>query len=284
MSEWTTVKLLDIIVGHLKKAGIENTRLKVEMLMSHFLGLQRIQLYIDSPVPENKLGALREAVRQASTDKPVEYIIGRTTFYSIELKVGRGCLIPRSETEDLVKAGVDFLRACKRETKSLDLCCGNGCIPIAMAKNVPEARFTATDISADALEIAEKNIEFHKLAERISLRSGDMFAALEAPERFDLITCNPPYISPDEYETLHKNVKAFEPAVALVAEDNGLAYYKTLAAQAKDYMHADSLMLLEIGYNQGKEVAEIFNNNGYETEILADFAGNQRIASVRLTG
>jgi release factor glutamine methyltransferase len=153
-----------------------------------------------------------------------------------------------------------------------------------MAKNVPEARFTATDISADALEIAEKNIEFHKLAERISLRSGDMFAALEAPERFDLITCNPPYISPDEYETLHKNVKAFEPAVALVAEDNGLAYYKTLAAQAKDYMHADSLMLLEIGYNQGKEVAEIFNNNGYETEILADFAGNQRIASVRLTG
>ena len=124
------------------------------------------------------------------------YLVGRTEFYSIEFEVTSDCLIPRPETEQLVQRAIEFLRRRSGSQLVCDLCTGCGIIAVAIAKNVPEAKVIATDISAPALAVATKNIEKHKLQERIELRQGDLFEPLIPPlDLFDLIACNPPYVS-----------------------------------------------------------------------------------------
>jgi len=129
----------------------------------------------------------------------------RTEFYSIELEVTPDCLIPRPETELLVQRSIEFLRQRPSPRQVCDLCTGCGVIAVAIAKNVPDAKVIATDISAPALAVAARNIEKHKLQDRVELRQGDLFDPLIAQlDQFDLIVCNPPYVSAAEYEELRR--------------------------------------------------------------------------------
>lgn len=290
MTQWTIQKLLTWITDYLTQNGVDAPRLSAEMLLSHILGLTRIELYTqyNQLVDKADLDALHGLVKRAGQDEPVAYLVGRTEFYSLQLEVDTHCLIPRPETELLVQKAIEFLRTRSGTQHVCDLCTGSGCIAVAIAKNSPETQVTATDISGAALAVAARNVEKHELGDRIALLCGDLFEPLVPGldvTQWDLIVCNPPYVSTAEYETLEKNVKDYEPELALLAGDDGLDVYRRIAAQIEQYLKPDGALLLEIGYAQGPAVRELLE----ATELFAEIAvekddhNNDRVVTAKRT-
>lgn len=288
MPEWTIQKLLNWITGYFTEKKIDSPRLSAELLLSYVLQLNRIDLYtqFDKLIPKDKLDILHGLVKRAGIKEPISYIIGKTEFFSIEFEIAPDCLIPRPETELLVERAIEFLRSRNGRQKICDLCTGCGCIAIAIAKNLENADIIATDICDAALKIAAKNIEKYQLKDRIKLLCGDLFDPLIPQidtEKFDLIVCNPPYVSASEYEILDKNVKDYEPKIALYAGDNGLDTYRKLTEKVCDFLNPDAALILEIGYNQGPAVRELLEQTACfkNIKIEKDTSGNDRIAIAR---
>ena len=309
MTDWTIQKLLNWVTKHLTEKGIDSPRLSAELLLSHVLGLKRIELYtqFDKPVTKEQLDRLRDLVKRASQQEPIAYLIGKTEFYSLELNITPDCMIPRPETELLVERAIEFLRtrpvrnsmmrnmAQKGEVSNgassgkqfvCDLCTGSGCIAVAIAKNFPDADIIATDISDAALSVAAKNVERYQLSERIKLLCGDLFEPILPQldiDRFDLIVCNPPYTKACEFESLEKNIKAYEPRIALYAGEDGLDIYRRIIEKVNTFLKPDAALMLEIGYSQGQVVRELLEQTGCfgEITIEKDFHNNDRIAIAR---
>lgn len=286
MEIWTINKLLNWVTEYLKDKGIDSPRLSAELLLSDVLGFKRIELYIhhNEPVAKPELYKLHSLVKRAGQNEPIAYLVGRTEFYSMEMEVNRDCLIPRPETELLVQRAIEFLRTREGAQSVFDLCTGCGCIAVAIAKNFPHSHIMATDISDHALASAEKNVEKHHLQDRIKLLSGDLFDPiiphLDAG-KFDLVVSNPPYVSAPEYEKLDKNVKDYEPRLALFAGEDGLDIYKRIIEKIDMFLKPDAALMLEIGYAQGPailgllEQTNIFN----EIKIEKDFHNNDRVVT-----
>jgi release factor glutamine methyltransferase len=285
---WTIQKLLNWVTEYVAAKGIESPRLSAELLLSHVLGLKRIELYthFDEPVAGEQLATLRDLVKRAGQDEPVAYLTGKTEFYSLELAITRDCMIPRPETELLVQRAIEFLRTRFGNQVVCDLCTGSGCIAVAIAKNFADARVFATDISDKALAVAEANVEKYQLKERITLLCGDLFEPLIRQldaDRFDLIVCNPPYVSSAEYEKLDKNVKDYEPRLALHAGEDGLDIYRRLAEKVDQFLKPNAALMLEIGYAQGPAVQSLLEQTGTfaEIKIEKDLHNNDRIVTAR---
>lgn len=284
MEIWTINKLLNWVSQYLKDKGIDSPRLHAELLLSNVLGLKRIELYThhDMQVSKPDLEKLHALVKRAGQNEPIAYLVGKTEFYSIEMEVSHDCLIPRPETELLVQRAIEFLRIREGIQSVCDLCTGCGCIAVAIAKNYTNARIIATDISDQALAIAARNIEKHNLQERIKLFSGDLFDPI-IPQldsgKFDLIVCNPPYISALEYEKLDKNVKVYEPRLALFAGEDGLDIYKRIIKKVDLFLKSQAALILEVGYAQGQIVYELLDNTHIfsDINIEKDFQNNDRI-------
>jgi len=273
MNEWTIQKLLTWVTEYLTQKGVDAPRLSAELLLSHVLGLKRIELYTqyNKVVVQDQLDRLHGLVKRAGEHEPVAYLVGRTEFYSIEFEVTPDCLIPRPETELLVQRSIEFLRKRTGPQYICDLCTGCGVIAVAIAKNVPDAKVLATDISEPALAGAAKNVEKHKLQDRIELRHGDLFEPLVPQlDLFDLMVCNPPYVSAAEYEALDRNVKDYEPRIALYAGQDGLDLYRRIAEKVDQFLKPDGLLLLEIGYQQGPAVRELLEQTGALAQIQID--------------
>jgi len=288
MAMWTIQKLLNWTDEYLANKGVDSPRLSAEMLLSEALGLKRIELYtqFDKQVPQQQLDRLHDLVKRAGLHEPVAYLTGRTEFYSLELDITADCLIPRPETELLVQRAIEFLRTRSGVQYICDLCTGSGCIAVAIAKNVPEARVTATDISSAALEVAARNIEKHRLTEHVRLLCGDLFEPVIQQldvSQFDLIVCNPPYVSTAEYEKLDKNVKDYEPASALLAGVDGLDVYLRIIKKVDEFLKPGAALMLEIGYAQGPAVKELLEQTGVfaEIKIEKDFQNNDRIVTAK---
>ncbi|MFZ2147668.1 MAG: peptide chain release factor N(5)-glutamine methyltransferase [Sedimentisphaerales bacterium] len=314
MQTWTIQKLLNWVTEYLTGKGIDSPRLSAELLLTHVLGLKRIELYtqFDKPVAKQQLDRLHDLVKRAGRHEPIAYLVGKTEFYSLEINVTPACMIPRPETELLVERAIEFLRTRPVRNSTMvntlqkgsisnearigtqflcDLCTGSGCIAVAIAKNYPDARIIATDICDDALAVAAGNVEKHQLKERITLLCGDLFDPIipqldvdklvPDPERgFDLIVCNPPYVSTAEYEKLDKNVKDYEPKVALFAGDDGLDICRKVIEKADQFLKSDAALMLEIGFAQGRAVKELLEQTGAfaEIKIEKDLHNNDRIA------
>jgi release factor glutamine methyltransferase len=280
---WTIGKLLEWINGYFLKNGVDSPRLSAEMLLAHVLGIKRIELYVqfEQPVDEAKLPPLRELVRRCGQHEPLAYLIGKTEFYSIELAITKDCLIPRPETEMLVQRAIEYLRLREGTQRVLDLCTGSGCIAVAIAKNHPAAEVTASDISDAALSVAARNIEKYKLLERVKLISGDLFDPLIAglDSQFDLITINPPYVTAAEYEKLDKNVREFEPKIALWAGQDGLDIYKRIVADVGRFLKPGASLMMEIGFQQGPAIRKLLELSGIFSRIVIekDFNNNDRL-------
>jgi release factor glutamine methyltransferase len=282
---WTIQKLLNWITDYLTQKKVDSPRLSAELLLSDILGMKRIELYMhfDKAVEQVKLDTLRGLVKRAGEHEPIGYLVGRTEFYSLELNVCRDCLIPRPETELLVERAIEFLRTRTGTQYVLDLCTGCGCIAIAIAKNYPDVKVIATDISDAALSVAAKNIEKHKLADKITLLSGDLFEPiirqLDAPA-FDLIVSNPPYVSEPEFEKLDKNVKDYEPHLALQGGFDGLAVYRRVTDQVNNFLKLDGALMMEIGYAQGSAIRHMLEATALFASITIekDLSNNDRIA------
>ena len=286
MQTWTIQKLLNWTSEYLTNKSVDSPRLSAELLLSHALGLKRIELYaqFDKQVPQQQLDMLHDLVKRAGLHEPVAYLTGKTEFYSLELEITGDCLIPRPETELLVQRAIEFLRTRSGIQYICDLCTGSGCIAVAIAKNVPDARVTATDISAAALAVAARNVEKHRLKEHIRLLCGDLFEPLIKQldvNQFDLVVCNPPYVSTAEYENLDKNVKDYEPESALLAGEDGMDIYRRIIEKVEDVLKPGAVLMLEIGYAQGTAVREMLEESRSfaQIKIEKDHHDNDRIVS-----
>ena len=288
MTAWTLQKILNSIADHLKKGGVDSPRLSAELLLSYVLGMKRIELYAraDTPISKQQIQHLDELTKRAGQHEPIAYLTGKTEFYSLALNVTRDCMIPRPETELLVERAIEFLRTSSGTQWVCDLCTGSGCIAVAIAKNCPAARIIATDISADAIKVAAQNVKAYQLDEQVKLVSGDMFEAVKVisgGQQFDLIVCNPPYVSAAEYEALPKNVRDYEPKSALFAGSDGLDICRRIITEAGDFLKPEGALMLEIGYAQGPAVTELLQQAGAfsEIKIQKDLRHNDRLAIAR---
>ena len=286
MQTWIIQKLLNWLTKYFTDKGIDAPRLNAELLLSHVLKMERIELYtrFDKLVAKEQLDILHDLVKRAGQHEPISYLTGKTEFYSLQLQVSPDCMIPRPETELLVERAIEFLRSRTGPQFVCDLCTGCGCIAVAIAKNSPQAKIIATDICDAALNVAAKNIERHKLKDRITLLCGDLFDPIVTQldvEKFDLILCNPPYVSASEFEKLDKSIKDYEPRLALFAGIDGLDVYRRIIDKADRFLRPDGALILEIGYAQGPAIKELLEQTGAfaEIKIEKDFHDNDRIAT-----
>ena len=207
---------------------------------------------------------------------PAQYIIGHAEFFGMQLKVDERVLIPRPETEELVE--LILAENPEENLKVLDIGTGSGAIALALAKNRPDWSVTAADISQDALELAMENAKAQDL--NLSFINSDCFSEISA--KYDIIVSNPPYISPSDESEVGLNVLHSEPHLALFADEDGLAIYRRIAEDSKDYLNDGGKIYLEIGYKQGQSVPAIFRENLPEKQvrILKDQFGQDRMVVV----
>jgi len=284
MATRTIQNLVNQTTQYLTDKGVDSPRLSAELLLCHVLQMQRIELYthFDKAVTKEQVDKLQELVKRTGENEPIAYLTGKSEFYSLEFEIRPACLIPRPETELLVERAIEFLRTRKGPQLVCDLCTGCGCIAVAIAKNFANCEIIATDISDAALETAAKNVEKNNLRNRIKLLCGDLLDAIIPHldvEKFDLIVCNPPYVSAMEFEKLEKNVKDYEPRLALYAGTDGLDIYRKIIQQVDAFLKADGALMLEIGYAQGQAVHKLLEDTGVFSEIRIekDFHDNDRI-------
>ncbi len=203
--------------------------------------------------------------------EPFQYVLGSQEFYGLSFLVDPRVLIPRPETEVLVEKGIALVPP---GGKVLDLCCGSGCIAVALAKHLPGRDMWAADISGEALALAVENARRH--AVDIHFCHGDLFAALPEGATFDLIISNPPYVAREEMKSLDREI-SFEPATALDGGDDGLDFYRRILPQASCRLRFGGHLLLEAGDGQGPAILDMAAENGYAQRILfPDLAGKER--------
>jgi release factor glutamine methyltransferase len=282
--EWTVRRVLDWTTAHLKQHGSETPRLDAEILLAHARGCRRIELYtrFDEPLSEAERAVMRELAKRRAKSEPVAYLVGHREFFSLDFRVTPDVLIPRPDTETLVLELLDAARALD-SPRILDLGTGSGCIAVAAGVNLPTARVTATDVSEAALVVARQNAEAHAVTDRIRFLQGDLFAALAADERFEVIASNAPYIADSERETLQNDVRRYEPHQALFAGPNGTEILFRIIDGAAARLAPAGSLLLEISPEQASAVRERIESSGhYEgVRVVKDAAGLLRVVCAR---
>ena len=212
-------------------------------------------------VTEEEKEFVEEIYKKLANHIPAQYIIGHAEFFGMQLKVDERVLIPRPETEELVELILD--ENPKENLKVLDIGTGSGAIALALAKNRPDWTITAADISQDALDLAMENANNQGLT--LFFIKSNCFS--EISSKYDIIVSNPPYISREDQEEVGLNVLHSEPHVALFADEDGLAIYRRIAEESKDYLNDGGKIYLEIGYKQGQSVPALFKENYPEKRV-----------------
>lgn len=269
----TLGEVLHLSADFLKKRGIERPRLQVEELLSSILHMPRIELYMqyDRPMIEEELAALREAVKRRGQREPWQYIAGEVEFLGCRIRLSRSVLIPRQETEILADRIIKELPA--HALDIWDLCTGSGCLGIALKKKRPDCRVAVSDISAEALQVARENSLLNGV--EIEVVQGDLLDPFEG-RRTDVIVCNPPYVSEDDFAHLDPEVKEWEPKLALVVA-TGLEFYDRLSPQLPHYLNASGKVYFELGKGMGEKVKNLFNSPVWvKKEVFQDWSSHDR--------
>ena len=227
--------------------------------------------------------ALEKYLERMEKGEPLAYILGEWDFYGLKFHVTPDVLIPRDDTCALTEIAIRQALFLDPNPRILDLCTGSGCIGLAIAKRVQDARVTLADISPQALAIAKKNATMHKLTGRVSSLQVN---ALEAPSaflgKFDMIVSNPPYITTREMEELPHSVKDYEPHLALHGGEDGLAFYRAIAKNFSAALKPGGYLCFEFGMGQGDDVCRILEENGYEVlERTRDYNDRERAVIAR---
>lgn len=248
-SSYTIRRLLKLTTDYFAEKSIEPPRVYAEMLIAHVMRCKRLELYMyaDKPVSDVERTALRNLVRRASENEPVDYLVGKTPFFSMMLKVDKRVLIPRPSTETLVEHVIQHARVMPgfKSPRIADVGTGSGCIAIALAKHIPGASLIATDISTDALAVAKENAMEQGVADRIDFRQGDLFEPLSGL-RFHYLVSNPPYIPDDEWDDVEPNVKDHEPTGALRGGPEGMDFLGPMLADAPTFLEDPGQIVFEV--------------------------------------
>jgi len=276
---WTTLKILTWTKEYLEAKGIENARLEAEWMLCTATGLDRVGLYLnfDKPLNNAELVAYRAMVSRRARREPLQHILGTQEFWGLEFEVSPEVLIPRHDTETLV---TEALARVPGAHSVLDIGTGSGCIAVALAKSLPDAKVTAIDISLAALEVARRNAERHGAV--IEFLHGSLLEPV-AGRCFDLIVSNPPYIPTNDISGLEPEVREGDPRCALDGGMDGLDIYRALIPAAIRQLNPGGWLLVEVGIGQAQEVAELFHDvDGYDSVITARDPGEiERVVGAR---
>lgn len=259
-------------LAFLQKQGCKE--IEAEWLLCEFLKCDRPTLYqkLETSLSSQANQILETWVKRYFKGEPLSYISGEQEFYGCKLLITPDVLIPRQETEILVDRIVEILRNENLQGKVLwDMCCGSGCIGIALKKRFPELTVILSDLSLSALKIAKKNGERNKTT--ISYCQGDLFVPFK-DQMANYFVCNPPYVSEEEYIAMQN---FYEPRLALVGGQEGLSFYERISKELPSYLKPKGKAWLEIGYNQGSEVMDLFSKYPWKSKCLErDWAGHDR--------
>lgn len=283
--QWTIGSLVKWATDDFRARGIENPRLDAELIVAHVLGIDRTRVIIESlrPLEGAELGQLRELVKRRRSREPIAYLRGSREFYGLTFKVDGRVLVPRPDTEALVETALERSARVSLSMRLLDLCTGTGCVAIAIARQRPTARVTATDISPDALAVARENA-YRLGAYNVALVESDLYAslgpALAQVVRYDVITANPPYIASAEIAELMPDVRDFEPRLALDGGMDGLDLVRRILDGAPDRLDEEGVLAMEIGAGQAPLVRALFEERGFrDIEVARDYAKIERVVS-----
>jgi release factor glutamine methyltransferase len=248
----------------------DTPRLDAELLMAHALGVEREAMLLgDEALPAPP--AFQSLLARREAGEPIAYITGRRGFWTIELEVGPGVLVPRPDSETLIEAAVGHFGAAGPK-RILDLGTGPGTLLLAALDQWPDSSGLGVDSSPAALDYARRNAKQLGLSERASFRQGDWAEGLE--ERFDLILCNPPYV--ESGAELPHDVADWEPPEALFAATDGLSEYRRLAPEIPRLLAAGGLACMELGRGQGEAAAALFHSAGFTIKSRKDLKGIER--------
>ncbi|MBI1923586.1 peptide chain release factor N(5)-glutamine methyltransferase [Candidatus Poribacteria bacterium] len=280
MKTWRVIDLIQWTTEYFERHNIPTPRLDAELLLGHLLQKSRLQLYLhfETPVFQEQLSAFRELVKKRVDHTPVSYLTNHREFMSLNFYVDGRVLIPRPETEILVET---VLQSQKGKCRLIDIGTGSGAIAISLAVNCPDSEIVATDLSADALIVAQQNAALHHCADRLTFLQGNLFEPAQELEsqRFDWIVSNPPYVSEEDFPTLSPDVRDHEPKIALIAGGDGLDIIRRLVADAPRFLNPHGQLIMEIGYNQSGAVQQLIQSNpAYnECQVIKDYSGIERV-------
>ncbi len=273
----TLLAILHLSIDFLKKQGVENPRRQAQDLMGDALNLSRTELYLqhDRPLLEEELALLRERLARHAKGEPLAYIHGKVKFYDCSLLINPHVLIPRQETEILVDKIIHAIEKEENHHKVLwDLCCGSGCIGIAIKKKLPHLTVVLSDLSSEALKVAAQNAQRNGV--EVECVQGDLLAPFEG-KKAHYITCNPPYISNEEYKIVDQSVRNYEPSLALVAGPTGMELYERLAKELLAVLHPQGKVYFEIGRTQGLAISNCYKGAPWsKQELQKDWAQQDR--------
>jgi release factor glutamine methyltransferase len=257
------------------------------------LGVSREELYthLHRPVKESEQKNLESSIQRRISGEPLQYILGHQEFWSIDFKVNPRVLIPRPDTELLVEQALSALSQCPSGGRAfvLEIGTGSGAVAISLAHELEELFVVATDISWEALSLAKENARGARVGPRVQFIVGDLFGPIPVSpgqEPFALILSNPPYISRSAIEALAKEVRDFEPRIALDGGQGGMDFYRRIIGEAPAYLRKGGWILLEVGQDQGQRVSELIDANGFfsKSELVRDLSGIQRVVKAQRKG
>ncbi len=277
MARWTVKRLLGWTQEYLAQKGSPSPRREGEELLAHVLGIKRLDLYLDPqrPLTKEELEKFKILVKRRARGEPIQYITGRQGFWKHEFLVAPGSLIPRPDSEILVQAVLEGMKG-RKAPLILDVGTGTGCLIISILADLPQAKGIALDIDPQALELTRANAHRVGVEERLALIQGDLLTPFKRGA-FHAIVSNPPYIAPEEWDTLPREVREHEPPRALQGGEKGLYYISQLIARGWEYLKPQGLLVLEMGWEQKEKVKMLFKGKPYkEVELLTDLGGRDR--------
>lgn len=268
-------------IAKLAAVGIDSAKNDALSIYSHVSGRSMASLIfsLDEDISQTShYDSFIKLIERRAAREPLQYVLGKWSFYGDDYKVSPACLIPRPETEDIVAAVLSIL---PKNARIADLCCGSGCIGIAVTKN-SDAICTSVDISADAIEIARENALAIGVADRVSFRIADVTARPQDVELYDVIVSNPPYIRRDVIPQLEPEL-AYEPVIALDGGDDGMVFYRAIVKNYADTLKSDGAFVFEIGYDQADDITALAESNGFSADVKLDVENRPRTAILRRT-
>ena len=259
--------------GRLRDCGVREAELDARLLLEYVCGTDRNTLlaHPEREVTEAEAEEFFRLIARREKREPLQYITGAREFMGLTFETSPDTLIPRQDTECLVEEAMKELHD---GMEILDLCCGTGCILLSLLKYSNDCKGFGVDLNESAVELAKKNAK--NLGIEAKFAVSDLFEAVDG--KYDVITSNPPYIPTKVIETLDPEVKSFEPMTALDGGEDGLDFYRVIAAEAKNYLKRGGMIFLEIGFDQGEDVSKLLEENGYKNvAVIKDLAGLDRV-------
>jgi len=278
---WRIIDIINWGEKYLKDRSFDSPRNEIEILLLHLIGCEKIDLYLDfeKVIKPEDLITLRGWIKRRVNREPIQHIIGHSEFYGRRFIVNQDVLIPRPETETVIDISIDALSK-KNTPVIIDIGTGSGCIGITLALEIPHSKVFAIDISEAALSIAKKNAAIYNL-KNIEFIKMD-FLSKDIKHNVDLLVSNPPYIPQKEISSLMRDVKEYEPMIALTDNSNGLVFYQKISKIIPHVVKKNGVTILEVGRgDHHNKVKEVFSKEGYsDIETVCDLNKDIRVLMI----